>query len=128
MGSSRKQRRRLLVEVCATCCATSRCFRASRRRRARGSSGSSCGSARRRTGWWQPAVAAGDEVADGQLLGTLRTLYGDVIEELHASRDGVVLFLTTSPAVSVDGPLLGLGAELKSLVPRRGTRLMTFSR
>jgi uncharacterized protein len=63
-------------------------------------------------GWWQPAVAAGDEVAEGQLVGTLRTLYGDVLEELRAASDGVVLFLTTSPAVSVDGPLLGLGAEL----------------
>ena len=63
-------------------------------------------------GWWQPAVAAGDEVAEGQLVGTLRTLYGDVLEELRAPRGGVVLFLTTSPAVSVDGPLLGLGAEL----------------
>jgi predicted deacylase len=62
--------------------------------------------------WWQPVVAAGEEVAEGQLVGTMRTLYGDVIEELHAPRDGVVLFLTTSPAVSVDGPLLGLGAEL----------------
>jgi uncharacterized protein len=62
--------------------------------------------------WWQPAVGAGDEIAEGQLVGTLRTLYGDVIDELHAPRDGVVLFLTTSPAVSVDGPLLGLGAEL----------------
>jgi predicted deacylase len=62
-------------------------------------------------GWWQPVVAAGDEVAEGQLVGTVRTLYGDVLEELHAARDGVVLFLTTSPAVSVDGPLLGLGAE-----------------
>ena len=63
-------------------------------------------------GWWQPVVRAGDEVAEGQLLGSLRTLYGDVIEDLRAPRDGVVLFLTTSPAVSVDGPLLGLGAEL----------------
>jgi predicted deacylase len=62
-------------------------------------------------GWWQPAVAAGDEVTEGQLVGTVRTLYGDVLEELHAARDGVVLFLTTSPAVSVGGPLLGLGAE-----------------
>jgi predicted deacylase len=62
--------------------------------------------------WWQPVVAAGEEVAEGQLVGTMRTLYGDVIEELHAPRDGVVLFLTTSPAVSVDGPLLGLGADL----------------
>lgn len=65
-------------------------------------------------GWWQPAVAAGDEVAADQLVGTLRTLYGDVLEELHAPHDGVVLFLTTSPAVAVDGPLLGLGAELSS--------------
>jgi predicted deacylase len=63
-------------------------------------------------GWWQPVVAAGDEVAEGQLVGTVRTLYGDVLEEHLASRDGVVLFLTTSPAVGVDGPLLGLGAEL----------------
>jgi uncharacterized protein len=62
--------------------------------------------------WWQPTVAAGDEVAEGQLIGSLRTLYGDVLEELHAPAEGVVLFLTTSPAVSVDGPLLGLGAEI----------------
>jgi uncharacterized protein len=62
--------------------------------------------------WWQPVVAAGDEVTEGQLVGTLRTLYGDVLEELHAPREGVILFLTTSPAVSVDGPLLGLGAEV----------------
>ena len=67
-----------------------------------------------RDGWWQPEVAAGDEVADGQLVGTLRNLYGDVLEELRAPRDGVVLFLTTSPAVRVDGPLLGLGAEVSS--------------
>ena len=65
-------------------------------------------------GWWQPEVAAGDEVAEGQRVGTLRTLYGDVVEELHASSDGVVLFLTTSPAVSADGPLLGLGAEISA--------------
>ena len=63
-------------------------------------------------GWWQPTVAAGDEIVVGQHVGTLRTLYGDVIQELYAPRDGVVLFLTTSPAVGTDGPLLGLGAEL----------------
>jgi hypothetical protein len=63
-------------------------------------------------GWWRSDVAAGDVVVEGQLVGTLRTLYGDVIEELHAPRDGVVLFLTTSPAVSTDGPLLGLGADI----------------
>jgi uncharacterized protein len=65
-------------------------------------------------GWWQPVVSAGDEIAEGQLVGTLRTLYGDVLEELRAPRDGVVLFLTTSPAVCADGPLLGLGAEFSA--------------
>ena len=65
-------------------------------------------------GWWQPAVAAGDEVGEGRLLGTLSNLYGDVLEELYAPRDGVVLFLTTSPAVSTGGPLLGLGADITS--------------
>jgi predicted deacylase len=65
-----------------------------------------------REGWWQPVVAAGEEVAESQPVGTLRDLYGDVLEELRAPQDGVVLFLTTSPAVSVDGPLLGLGADL----------------
>jgi hypothetical protein len=69
-------------------------------------------------GWWQPAVAAGDEVAEGQLVGTLRTLYGDVLEELHASSPGVVLFLTTSPAVGTGGPLLGLGAQLSPAASR----------
>jgi len=35
-----------------------------------------------------------------------------VLEEIHAPRDGVVLFLTTSPAVSDNGLLVGLGADL----------------
>jgi predicted deacylase len=63
-------------------------------------------------GWWQAAVAAGDEVAEGALLGRVLNLFGDVLEEIHAPRDGVVLFLTTSPAVGADGLLLGLGADL----------------
>jgi predicted deacylase len=67
-----------------------------------------CGEA----GWWETAVAAGDEVAEEQLLGRVRNLFGDVLEEIRAPRDGVVLFLTTSPAVGADGLLLGLGADL----------------
>jgi predicted deacylase len=63
-------------------------------------------------GWWESAVAAGDEVGEGALLGRVRTLFGDVLEEIRAPRDGVVLFLTTSAAVAADGLLLGLGADL----------------
>jgi uncharacterized protein len=67
----------------------------------------------RRGGFWQAAVGAGDEVREGQLLGRVTTLHGEVLEEVHAPRDGVVLFLTTSAAVADDGLLLGLGAEFE---------------
>jgi hypothetical protein len=70
----------------------------------------------REAGWWEAAVAVGAEVAGGELLGRVKNLYGDVLEELQAPRDGVVLFLTTSAAVSDDGLLLGLGAELSTVV------------
>ncbi len=63
-------------------------------------------------GWWEPAVRAGAEVAAGSLVGTIENLYGDAVEPLLAPEDGVVLFLTTSPAVAADGLLLGLGAAL----------------
>jgi len=70
----------------------------------------------RRAGFWQAAVGAGDEVSQGQFLGRVMSLHGDSQEEIHAPRDGVVLFLTTSAAVSDDGLLLGLGAELEPIV------------
>jgi predicted deacylase len=67
----------------------------------------------RSAGFWESAVVAGDEVAAGQVLGRVTSLHGDVQEEIRTPRDGVVLFLTTSAAVSDDGLLLGLGAELQ---------------
>ena len=63
-------------------------------------------------GWWDAAVDSGDEVAGGQPLGRVRNLWGDTLEEIAAPRDGVILFITTSPAVAADGLLLGLGADL----------------
>jgi uncharacterized protein len=61
-------------------------------------------------GWWEPAVATGDTVAAGQLLGTVTSLDGATVHEtISAPEPGVVLFLTTSPAVAADGLLLGLG-------------------
>jgi uncharacterized protein len=70
----------------------------------------------RTAGFWESTVGAGDEVEEGQLLGTVTSLHGAVQEEIHAPRDGVVLFLTTSAAVADDGLLLGLGAELAPAV------------
>lgn len=63
-------------------------------------------------GFWEAAVAVGDVVGEDQLVGRVKNLWGDVLEEVHSPRDGVVLFLTTSAAVADDGLLLGLGAEL----------------
>ncbi len=62
-------------------------------------------------GFWVAAVKAGDRVARGDVLGEVRDLYGDTLETVTASDDGVVLFLTTSAAVAEDGLLLGLGCD-----------------
>jgi len=66
----------------------------------------------RDAGWWEPAVGAGAAVRSGQVIGTVSTLDGaQVIEEIIAPADGVIIFLTSSPAVAADGLLLGLGAR-----------------
>ncbi len=65
-----------------------------------------------RGGFWAAAVRTGDEVPAGALLGEVRDLYGDVLEEVRAPAPGVLLFLTTSAAVADDGLLLGLGTEI----------------
>jgi len=64
-------------------------------------------------GWWAPAVRVGESVVAGAMIGEVHDLWGDVREEIRAKSDGVVLFLTTSPAVSDNGLLLGLGADLE---------------
>jgi predicted deacylase len=66
-------------------------------------------------GWWDALVASGDTVSEGDVVGRIRDLWGDVHEEFRAPCDGVVLFATTSPAVGVDGILLGLGADLTAI-------------
>jgi uncharacterized protein len=62
-------------------------------------------------GWWEPAVHTGEQVAEGQLLGTVSTLDGsEVLQEVSAPSAGVPIFITSSPAMAADGLLLGLGA------------------
>ena len=63
-------------------------------------------------GWWEPAVGAGAKVAKGQVLGSVTSIDGASTQEvISAPADGVLLFLTSSPAVAADGLLLGLGAS-----------------
>ena len=63
-------------------------------------------------GWWETSVQAGGEASAGSLVGVVRDLYGEVVEEIVAPEDGVALFVTTSAAVAADGLLLGLGTGL----------------
>jgi uncharacterized protein len=63
-------------------------------------------------GWWEPTVRPGARVAEGQVLGTVSSLDGaHLLQTITAPADGVLMFVTSSPAVAADGLLLGLGAE-----------------
>ena len=65
----------------------------------------------RQAGWWEPAVGPGDQLAEGQLIGTVSSLDGArTLETITAPAGCVVIFLTSSPAVADDGLLIGLGA------------------
>jgi uncharacterized protein len=68
----------------------------------------------REGGWWDAAVGPGDELAAGAVVGRMRNLWGDVLEEVVAPEPGVILFVTSSPAVAPDGLLLGLGTQLSA--------------
>ena len=62
-----------------------------------------------RAGLFHPAVRVGDVVQSGHTVGRLDDLFGEPIETITAPSSGVVLFLTTSPAMKVDGLLMGIG-------------------
>ena len=59
-------------------------------------------------GWWQPAVPVGADVEAGDVLGTVGEVWGTGAVDVVSPDAGTVLFLTSSPAVSADGLLLGL--------------------
>jgi uncharacterized protein len=59
-------------------------------------------------GWWQPAVDTGQDVEAGALLGTVAPILGGDETEMHAPAAGVPLFITSSPAVTSGGLLMGL--------------------
>lgn len=60
-------------------------------------------------GMFYPYVAAGDLIQAGQEVGTIGSLFGDVLETLLAPVTGRVLFLTINPSVLENGVLMGIG-------------------
>ena len=65
-------------------------------------------------GWWQPAVDVGDAIAAGDRLGQVLDGFGDEAETITAPDAGVILCVTSSPAVQANGLLLGLGTGLRA--------------
>ncbi|MER7518601.1 succinylglutamate desuccinylase/aspartoacylase family protein [Streptomyces sp. NPDC126499] len=59
-------------------------------------------------GWWEPDVSPGTAVAAGSRLGTVLDPFGNELARITAPEDGIVVFLTTSPAVDSQGLLLAL--------------------
>jgi uncharacterized protein len=63
-------------------------------------------------GWWEPSAWVGDAVTAGQVIGTVSSIDGtQTLQTITAPADGVLMFITSSPAVRADGLLLGLAAR-----------------
>lgn len=61
-------------------------------------------------GVWLPEAALQEDVAQGQRIGRIENLYGDEIAEIRAPATGMILYLTSSPAVKEGGLLGSVGA------------------
>ena len=61
-------------------------------------------------GMWYPSVDVGARVLEGQNIGRIGNLYGDTLAEISAPHDGVILFITSAPAMPQDGLIIAVGA------------------
>ena len=61
------------------------------------------------TGCWYPSVRDGERVTEGQIIGVIKSYWGDVVAEHRAPASGVVLFVVTSLAINPTDPLVGIG-------------------
>ena len=60
-------------------------------------------------GMWYPSVDVGAQVREGQNIGRIGNLYGDTLAEISAPHDGVILFITSAPAMPQDGLIIAVG-------------------
>jgi len=63
------------------------------------------------SGCWYPAVRAGEKVQDGQVVGTIKDYFGNVLVTYTTPAPGIVLFSVTSLAMNEGDPLLAIGVE-----------------
>ncbi len=62
-------------------------------------------------GLFYPAVAVGEMVTEGQAVGHIADIFGNVLQEAHAPVSGEVLFLVTSLAINDGDPLMAIAYE-----------------
>jgi predicted deacylase len=60
-------------------------------------------------GMWYPSVEVSARVLEGQNIGRIGNLYGDTLTEISAPHNGVVLFVTSAPAMPQDGLIIAVG-------------------
>ena len=61
------------------------------------------------TGCWYPAAKVKETVKKGQKVGEIRDLFGQVLETYYADFDSMILFVTTSLAISQGDPIITYG-------------------
>jgi len=61
-------------------------------------------------GMWYPSVEVGAQVREGQDIGRIGNLYGDTLAEISAPHAGVILFITSAPAMPHNGLIIAVGA------------------
>ena len=60
-------------------------------------------------GCWYPEVTPGAPVSRGEMLGTVRDIFGRALDCYRAEKDGIVLYMTVSLAVKTGTPLVAYG-------------------
>ena len=63
----------------------------------------------RHTGFWYPAIKAGQKIKKGQLLGKLEDLSGNLLQEIYAEFDGLVLYHSIGLGVQKGDNLVAYG-------------------
>jgi len=64
------------------------------------------------TGIWHPAVAVGQAVADGGLLGYVTDYFGETLGEVRAPFAGVAMYIVATPAMSEGEPVGMVGVPM----------------
>lgn len=62
-------------------------------------------------GFWYPEIKSGQKVAEGDLLGRIYDLEGNILAEYKAQLEGVILYYTTALGIVKGDPLIAYGTD-----------------